>query len=207
MFQCRLFTMSTAAIQKLDEGLRKKLLAAMVPGSVTAQDITADECKALMNARIKKISSPALILNDDRSGYVLIATDRAYVSNVMKIAPKPPATQPAYQPEINVVSSGVAIGAKVNVKPQDKTVAVQVKTTMTNLLALKTALADPDDKQTQIQIPMLESFKFDQLCTVGDGESILCHGEREIINGPTTQPAGDDVFFVITCTIAKAKNQ
>ena len=58
---------------------------------------------------------------------------------------------------------------------------------------------------TQIQVPVLETIKFEQLCSVGDGESVLCHGEREIVNGPTTQPVGDDVFFVITCNIAQPK--
>ena len=76
---------------------------------------------------------------------------------------------------------------------------------MSMLLEMKTSLADPSDKQTEIQVPTVEMINFDQLCTVADGESLLCHGERELINGPTTRPIGDDVFLVITATIVQPK--
>lgn len=204
LFECRLFTMSTDAIQKLDESLRKKLLAAMVPGSIEAQSVTPEERNALAKACTTSITEPRLMLADGQSGYALVSTSRAFVSGVKKVA-KASTTQPSYEPEIAMVDSGAAVGAKVNIKPKNKVVAVEVKTQVANLLEMKTSLADPADKMTQIQIPTVEIIKFEQLCSVGDGESVLCHGEREIINGPTTQPAGDDVFFVITCNIAVPK--
>ncbi len=204
LFECRLFTMSTDAIQKLDESLRKKLLAAMVPGSNDPQSITPDERSALAKACTTSITEPRLMLADGQSGYALVATSRAFVSGVKKIA-KASTTQPSYEPEIAAVDSGAAVGAKVTIKPETKTVAVEVKTQVANLLEMKVGLADPADKMTQIQVPVLETIKFEQLCSVGDGESVLCHGEREIVNGPTTQPVGDDVFFVITCNIAQPK--
>jgi hypothetical protein len=142
---------------------------------------------------------------DGQSAYALVSSERAFVANVTKIAPKKPATQPSYDPEIGIVDSGVAVGAKVSVDSKANAVAVQVKTTMARLLEMKTAQPDPEDKNVHIQVPTLEKLKFNQLCTINDGESILCHGERELINGPTTQPVGDDVFFIITATIIQPK--
>jgi hypothetical protein len=142
---------------------------------------------------------------DGQSAYALVSTQRAFVANVHKIEAKKPATQPSYDPEIGIVDSGVAVGAKVAIDAKAKAVAVEVKTNIARLLEMKTALADPDDKNTHIQVPTLEKLKFDQLCTINDGESIVCHGERELINGPTTEPVGDDVFFIITATIVQPK--
>jgi len=205
MFECRLFTISNEAMAKLDDGIRKKLLAAMVPGSVNAESITDDERSALRKGATTTITAPRLMMFDGQSAYAVVSTQRAFIANVTKIAAKKPATQPAYEPEIGVVDSGVAVGTKVNVDAKAKSVAVQVKTTMARLLEMKTSLADPDDKNTNIQVPTVEKLKFDQLCTINDGESILCHGERELINGPTTQPVGDDVFFIITARIVQPK--
>jgi hypothetical protein len=205
VFDCRVFTMSNEAMAKLDASVRKKLLAAMVPGSVNAESITNEERVALVKSATTTITAPRLVMFDGQSAYAIVSTQRAFVANVTKVAARKPATQPAYEPEIGIADSGVAVGAKVDMKPADKTIAVQVKTQITRLLELKSALADPDDKNTNIQVPTLESIKFNQLCTVADGESILCHGERELINGPTTQPIGDDVFFIITATIIQPK--
>jgi hypothetical protein len=204
MFECQLFTMSTEAIQKTDAPLRKKLLAAMVPGSVSAESITSEERDAMIKGCTAHITAPRLMMFDGRSAYVLVSTDRAYVANVMKVPAKAPATQPSYEPEIGIVSSGVAVGVKANIRPQNKTVAVQMKTTMSKLLELNTANVDKDPK-LHMQIPVVEMLRFDQLCTLSDGESMLCHGEREVVNGPTTQPVGDDVFFIITATIVQPK--
>jgi hypothetical protein len=205
MFECRLFTISNDAMAKLDEGVRKKLLAAMVPGSTNTESITDVERAALSKGAVTTITAPRLMMFDGQSAYALVSTQRAFVANVHKIEAKKPATQPSYDPEIGIVDSGVAVGAKVAIDAKAKAVAVQVKTNMARLLEMKTVLADPDDKNTHIQVPTLEKLKFDQLCTINDGESIVCHGERELINGPTTQPVGDDVFFIITATIVQPK--
>jgi hypothetical protein len=206
MFECRVFTISNEAMAKLDEGVRKKLLSAMVPGSLNAEPITDDERKTITKGAITTITAPRLMMFDGQSAYAIVSTERAFVANVTKIAAKKPSTQPAYEPEIGIVDSGVAVGAKVSVDAKAKTVAVQVKTTLARLLEMKISTpADLDDKNVHIQVPTVEKLKFEQLCTINDGESILCHGERELINGPTTQPIGDDVFFIMTATIVQPK--
>lgn len=174
--EARVLTIPRTAVPKLDPAIRDLLDVAQLQDR---QGVPLDpkEVDALLramqsSAESKVLTAPRVTLFQGQRAYVLVATQKAYVRDL-----KPVVTdgKTAYEPQSDVVESGVLLDITASTTPDCTAVSLDTHLQVAELLDLAERRAPgtkPEDKAV-IQIPDQRILELKRLLTLQSGQSLL----------------------------------
>ncbi|HTL28439.1 MAG TPA: hypothetical protein VL282_04440, partial [Tepidisphaeraceae bacterium] len=151
-------------------------------------------------------SVPRIALLNGMRAYVTATTDRDYVAGAVRRSTSS-TTQSSSDLQKGLVRSGIVLYGKATFDPVANDFALHLKLMFSRLLEMKNEPADSDDKNSKVfvQTPVVENVRFDRRCVIPMGKTLLLHAERDLINGPTTQPTSADVYLAVTPSLLVEK--
>jgi general secretion pathway protein D len=163
-----------------------------VTGSTTAIGIYLDNFRAnlllrstQLSQRATSLSAPRITLRDGGVSYIGVSTDTAYVSDLDPIVATGVA---AFDPQIGIASSGVALLVSATVSADRKYVTLSLRPQRSRLIGFTefavtaTITGDGEDEPDsfltgRLQQPTLENTTLETQVTIPDGGTLLLGGQ------------------------------
>jgi type II secretory pathway component GspD/PulD (secretin) len=189
----------------LDESLRQKLMPSFQskdkPGVAF---LTDEDVKAVLGASQRQeqstiITAPRLTLFNGQRAYVMVGTDRAYVSGFA--ATKKDDGKTKWEPETSIAHAGVMLDVTATCSADRKYVTLTLRPESSRLVGMSTKpFKGPPDapKDLMVEVPQITAQRLQTSASIPDRQTLLLGGvvaDVDATGQPTTRPSGN--FYIL----------
>lgn len=178
--QFRVLIVSDATARVLEEGLRRRVTLAAVPGArpvvLSPQDVTAYLAALRNDALAVQFTAPALTLLDGQRAWVATATEQAFVRDFDE---RVVAGRSEFAPRTGTIRMGFVADARALTAADRSHVSVWLSAQQCRLLALKETPFPhaPPGQKLATQMPEIELWRVEQsLCIPAGGTMLIDFG-------------------------------
>jgi beta-lactamase regulating signal transducer with metallopeptidase domain len=202
MVESRFVTLDPAT---LDESLRQKLMPSFQskdkPGVafLTDEDVQAVLGATKQQEQSTIITAPRLTLFNGQRAYVMVGTDRAYVSGFT--ATKQGDGKTKWEPETSIAHAGVTLDVSATCSADRKYVTLTLRPESSRLVGMSTKpFPGPADapKDLMVEVPQITAQRLQTSASIPDRQTLLLGGvvaDVDATGQPTTRPSGN--FYIM----------
>ena len=139
------------------------------------------------------VTTPRVTLFNGQRAYVLVATEKAFVSDLKPV--KGEGGKTAYDPELDTVSSGVLMDVRATVTADRKSAILDFRPQLARLAGMKEVPwpGRPEGSNLTVQVPELKIAEVRATVTIPNNHTLLLGGLQDVgegdLFGPPTGPA------------------